>query len=262
MDPELLYKKMIARKPHVRENTWNALTILSLLATMAILVVLLVIFNDPAAGINPYPPPAKPAKVGQAAVLALPTDLPPSPSPTLEPTVNIATEIPVVTDVSVVKPTTAVIVLEATPAILDDAQPTSEPVKPGKYAFSLQANPQGISASLYQPTRACAWMGVAGRVFDIQNRPVKGIRVAITGWLGDHTVNLLSLTGTALQYGPSGYEFTLAEAPDATSGQLKIQLMDQSDLPLSDVVVLDTYVECERNLILVDFKQTGLAAGQ
>jgi hypothetical protein len=105
-------------------------------------------------------------------------------------------------------------------------------------------------------------MGVAGRVFDIKNRPVKGIRVALTGWLPGRTVSLLSLTGTALQYGPSGYEFTLADAPDATTGQLKIQLMDQSDLPLSDFVVLDTYVECEKNLILVDFKQIGLAAGQ
>ncbi|HWR65305.1 MAG TPA: hypothetical protein VN364_04250 [Bellilinea sp.] len=262
MDPELLYKQMIARKPHVRENTWNALTILALLATLAIVVVLLVIFNDPAAGINPYPPPAKPAKVGQAAALTTATDLLPTWTLTIEPTAIAATEIPAVPDLSVVKPTTAVIVLEATPAVLYEAQPTSEPVKPGKFAFGLQANPQGISASLYQPTRACAWMGVAGRVFDIQNRPVKGIRVLITGWLNGHTVNLLSLTGTALQYGPSGYEFSLAETPDATSGQLKIQLMDQSDLPLSDVVVLDTYVECEKNLILVDFKQTGLAAGQ
>jgi len=262
MDPELLYKQVIAKQPHVRENTWNALTILAMLATLAIVVVLLVIFNDPAAGINPYPPPAKPAKVGQAAALATATDLPPSATPTLEPTVIFETELPIVTEVSVVKPTTAVIVLEATPATLEAPQPTTEPVKPEKYAFGLQAHPQGISASLYQPTRACAWMGVAGRVFDIQNRPVKGIRVAITGWLNGHTVNLLSLTGTALQYGPSGYEFSLAEAPDATTGQLKIQLMDQSDLPLSDVVVLDTYVECEKNLILVDFKQTGLAAGQ
>lgn len=262
MDPEVFFKQMMAKKPHVRENTWNALTILALLATLAIAVVLLVIFNDPAAGINPYPPPAKPAKVGQAAALASPTELQPTWTPTLEPTVIAATETPAVPEVSVVKPTTAVIVLEGTPAAVDEPQPTTDSVQPGKFAFGLQAHPQGISASLYQPTRGCAWMGVAGRVFDIQNRPVKGIRVAITGWLGDHTVNLLSLTGTALQYGPSGYEFTLADTPDATSGQLKIQLMDQSDLPLSDVVVLDTYVECDKNLILVDFKQTGLAAGQ
>lgn len=262
MVPEIIRKENLAKKLPVRENTWNALTITALLATLGIVVVLLVIFNDPAAGINPLPPPAKPNKVGQAALLDTPTSLPPTWAPTVEPTAFILSDTPAATEVSAILPTTAVIILEATPSAGENPQPTAEEVEPAKYAFGLQAQPQAISASLYEPTRACAWMGVAGRVFDIKNRPVKGIRVAITGWLDGHTVNLLSLTGTALQYGPSGYEFSLAEAPDATIGQLKIQLMDQSDLPLSDVVVLDTYVECEKNLILVDFKQIGITAGQ
>ena len=257
MVPEILRKNLIIQKPQIRENTWNVLTILALLATLAVVVVLLVIFNDPAAGVNPYPPPVKPPKVAVIAPSAIPTTVLPTWTPTIEPTVATVTDLVVATEAPAILPTTAVIVLAGTPSTPQNEPPKAEPAPLTKFAFGVQAQPQGIAASLYEPTRGCAWMGVAGRVFDIKNRPVKGIRVALTGWLPGHTVSLLSLTGTALQYGPSGYEFTLADAPDATSGQLKIQLMDQSDLPLSDFVVLDTYIECEKNLILVDFKQIG-----
>lgn len=240
----------VRKKTVIRENYWNALTIVALLTTLAVAVLLLVIFNNPAAGVNPYPPPAN---VGENVVVSAsetPTSLPPTWTPTFEPTLP-AFDPPT----AVPSPTAAVLIVAGTPAAVQNPLPTSETSKPGEFAFGLQAQPQGISASLYEPTRGCAWMGVAGRVFDIQNRPVKGIRVAINGWLGNRTIKLLSLTGTALQYGLSGYEFTLADAPRATVGQLTIQLFDQSDLPLSDLIVLDTYVECEKNLILVDFKQ-------
>ena len=240
----------IKKKTVIRENYWNALTIVALLTTLAVVVILLVIFNNPAAGVNPYPPPAKVGEIIPPSASETPTSLPPTWTPTIEPTlpaIDPPTAVP--------SPTTAVLIVAGTPAAAQSPLPTSEPSKPGKFAFGLQAQPQGISASLYEPTRGCAWMGVAGRVFDIQNRPVKGIRVAINGWLGNRSIKLLSLTGTALQYGLSGYEFTLADAPRATVGQLTIQLFDQSDLPLSDLIVLDTYAECERNLILVDFKQ-------
>lgn len=243
-------EQRIAKKTVIRENYWNALTIVALLTTLAVVVLLLVIFNNPVAGVNPYPPPAKVGEIVSPTASETPTSLPPTGTATLEPTLptpDPTTAIP--------SPTTAVLIVAGTPAAAQSPLPTSETNKTGKFAFGLQAEPQGISASLYEPTRGCGWMGVAGRVFDIQNRPVKGIRVAINGWLGNRTIKLLSLTGTALQYGLSGYEFTLADAPRVSVGQLTIQLFDQSDLPLSDLIVLDTYAECDKNLILVDFKQ-------
>ena len=98
-------------------------------------------------------------------------------------------------------------------------------------------------------------MGVAGRVFDMQDRPVKGVRVVLYGFLDGKTVQLLSLTGTAVQYGPSGYEFTLSDTPVDSKGQLYVRLLDQSDLALSDKVYFDTFSDCNKNLILIDFKQ-------
>jgi len=237
----------------IRESIWNGLTILALLGTLAAVIILLMVFNNAASSGDPGTAPVAGAvnstpTATKTATLTVPV---PTDTATLAPTMPAPSDTPSVS----ASPTTEVIIVEATPAQPPAPIPTPDPAEKSRYAFGLAAEPQGLNASLYQPARGCAWMGVAGRAFDIQNRPVKGIRVQLSGWLNGHTVNLLSLTGTALQYGPSGYEFTLAEAPMATTGWLKIQLLDQSDLPLSSIVVLDTYAECEKNLILVDFKQ-------
>lgn len=254
---------MFSKKSEVLENTeykpskwdrlWNSLTLITLLATLAVVVILLVIFNNPKAGVNPFPPPELPEK------LVLPTStvtatIPPTLTPTLTPTAEITqttTQIPTIAP----SPTVEVVLIPGTPSVIQTAEPTSEEGNSHRYAFELQAQPQALSADLYNPTRDCSWMGVAGRVFDLEGRPVKGIRVAVTGYLGFNKIDFLSLSGTALQYGPSGYEFTLSDTSIASTGRLSIQLFDQSDWPLSPEIVFDTYANCETNLILIDFKQ-------
>lgn len=239
------------------EKVWNVLTLVVLLVLLGAVVVMLVIFTNPNSGVNPFPPPDLPGK------LILPTSTSTATSfqavsPTVTPTIEVTESSIVPTTVLPTlapSPTTQVMVVPGTPSAVQPTQPAAEEVDNGRFVFGLQAPPQGLSVTLYDPTRECSWMGVAGRIFDIQNRPVKGIRVAVTGFLGGRQIELLSLSGTALQYGPSGYEFTLAEAPIASTGRLTIQLFDQSDLPLSPAVTFDTYAECESNLVLVDFKQ-------
>jgi hypothetical protein len=66
---------------------------------------------------------------------------------------------------------------------------------------------------------------------------------------------MISLTGLALSYGRSGYEFTLANQPIATRNQLWLQLISQEGSPLSAQVFFDTYESCEQNLIIIDFVQ-------
>lgn len=147
-------------------------------------------------------------------------------------------------------------VVSATPADASTPAPTTtaKPVT-GGFAFALQTDPASISSVLYRPEWGCEWLGLAGNAVDMQNSPVKGIRVQVGGFLGANKVDLLSLTGTALQYGQAGYEFTLAEAPAASKGKLWVQLLDQSDLPLSDKIYFDTFDSCEQNLIIINFKQ-------
>lgn len=242
-------------RPAKLEKLWNGLTLVALLATLAAVVVILVIYNDPKSVVNPFPPPALPEEI------VLPTATatqPPTLTPTLPPASTPTTQItPAATDLpsTIPSPTVEVLVIPVTPSPIQPLQPTLEEPQPNRFAFELQSPPQALSANLYVPDRDCSWMGVAGRVFDIDGRPVKGIRVAVTGYLGFNKIDLLSLSGTALQYGPSGYEFTLSDTSIASTRRLSIQLFDQSDLPLSPKISFDTYAECEINLILIDFKQ-------
>ena len=65
----------------------------------------------------------------------------------------------------------------------------------------------------------------------------------------------LSLTGTALQYGQAGYEFTLADHPIKSKQSVWVMLFDQAMIPLSGKIYFDTSEDCPQNLILVNFRQ-------
>jgi hypothetical protein len=66
---------------------------------------------------------------------------------------------------------------------------------------------------------------------------------------------LVTLTGTSLVYGQSGFEYDLQLAPVASSKTLWIQLYDQSGAPLSEQFKLISYADCKRNLVFVRFQQ-------
>jgi hypothetical protein len=112
-----------------------------------------------------------------------------------------------------------------------------------------------MSASVFPTNHACNWMGVAGHVVDMQDRPATGITVQLVGSLNKRYVEQTSLTGTALAYGPSGYEFTLTDVPVSSIRSLSVYLLDQAGLPLSEKVTFDTFDDCAKNLVLINFKQ-------
>jgi hypothetical protein len=89
----------------------------------------------------------------------------------------------------------------------------------------------------------------------MQDRPATGITVQLVGSLNKRYVEQTSLTGTALAYGPSGYEFTLTDVPVSSIRSLSVYLLDQAGLPLSEKVTFDTFDDCAKNLILINFKQ-------
>jgi hypothetical protein len=100
-------------------------------------------------------------------------------------------------------------------------------------------------------------MGVGGQVVDMSNAPVIGLIIRLGGNLPGvkFPENTISLTGLALTYGRSGYEFKLADKPIASRGSLWVQLLNQSGGPLSDKAYFNTYENCEQNLIIIDFVQ-------
>jgi hypothetical protein len=100
-------------------------------------------------------------------------------------------------------------------------------------------------------------MGVGGQVLDINNAPVTGLIIQLGGELPGVKIpeHFITLTGVAINYGRSGYEFKLADKPIASRMSLWLQLLNQSGGSLSDKVYFDTYDNCEKNLIIIDFKQ-------
>jgi hypothetical protein len=124
---------------------------------------------------------------------------------------------------------------------------------PGGMSYVPQGEPQAIRDYLHEE---CKWMGVGGSVFDLRGSPVTGLIVQLGGTLEGKLFDMqTSMTGIALQYGESGYEFTIADHPIASNGTLWVQLADQAGLPLSNKIHFNTYDDCQKNLIVITFKQ-------
>lgn len=233
---------------------WNLLTVIALLGVACVVAAFWMIFSNPYSAFNPFPPPTLPV------ALELPTQTPTPPGqlpPTWTPTATVeptATETPYPT--STLAPTNTPFSLVTPTAEV----PASTPTKPaGGYPFVLKNGGPIAIPNIAYPSLGCEWMGVGGQVFDMSGGPKTQVIVILGGSLAGHSVNpmgtLTSLTGVATQYGQAGFEFKLADYPTASEGSLWIQLVDQANIPLSEKVYFDTYQDCEKNLVLINFNQ-------
>lgn len=233
----------------VSDIVWNTLTIVVLLTVACVATGFLMIFLNPYSAFNPFPPPSLPATIALPTITPTPRSvLPPTwtPEPTLEPTAT-----------NTLRPTATLPPTETpfslfTPTDTEQASPTvaSMPydVAPG--------SPVAISSVTFRPEAGCNWMGVAGQVLDMSGAPVStGVVIQLSGVYGGQFVEKTSLTGIAPQYGQAGYEFYLGDQPLASSNTLWVQLLDQAGRPLSDKIYFETFAECERNLVFINFKQ-------
>jgi hypothetical protein len=226
----------------------NILTGLMVLLIVAIITLQVTIFLNPKVAFNPFPPYDLP----DVLVLNLPTQS------------NIDQEIlPTATQESILDPTEQVLPTATQQGTFTEGTPVPEitPIQPtetpfsGYYAFALQNDINAIESTLFKPNYGCNWIGVAGQVFDLQGRPVMGVRVWLRGTYNGKRIDLLSLTLESSPYGPSGFEFTLGDIPLNSTGKLSIQLLDQANIPISERVYFDTFEDCQKNLILINFKQ-------
>lgn len=235
------------RRPARKDVLWNMLTVLVLLATVAVAAADFSILLNPFSGLNIFqPPPLATAIVLPSATPTL-RQLPPT--WTVTPTV---TSTPTITPPAPVVPTDAV---EVTPGPPEGSPVVETDMPASRYAFVLQGEVKAIDATIFRPEHGCNWMGVAGQAFDLQGRPATGITVQVGGSLGRSYVDLISLTGTALWYGQAGYEVFLASQPTATKDSMWVRLLDQSGLPLSAKVMFNTSEDCKSNLVVINFKQ-------
>jgi hypothetical protein len=212
------------------------------------------VYLNPRAAFNPFPPGAI-----EAGLVDLPTPLAPllasleAAGTATRPVSPAATRTPLPSQTP--RPSPTATRTPATPfATLVVIVPTGPSATPtwtrSPFRFTVQGDVPFAVENVFN-LEGCDWMGIGGQVYDLQGRPLIGYVVHLEG--GNLSAN--SLTGTQPQYGPAGYEFKLAEAPKATSGAYRVQLRDPQNVPMSDWIRLDTYAECSRNVLLVNFLQ-------
>lgn len=233
---------------------WNLLTVIILLGIVCLAGVVGLIYVNPYILLNPFPPPTQPALV-VIPTLILPTS---TRTPLLLPPTWTAT----VTGQVAASSTPTVRVVTAAPSLVVPSvtgsgarTPTATLKIVSAYPFALQSPPAAIGGSVLYPERGCKWTGVGGQALDMQGRPALGISIQMGGTLDSKPVFQTSLTGTALKYGPAGFEFALADAPLASKNVFWVRLVDQAGIPLSDRVYFETFDSCEKNLVVVNFKQ-------
>src|SRR4030066_1569242 len=226
------------RRKKTSALVWDVLTILVLVTILCVVSVYFLIYVDPNSNINPFRPPTLYPSLAAPTLTVTPRfTLVPSWTPTninpLAANNPQATQTPIAPTEAMVTP----LVVEAT---------ATQP--PGGFAFEVQdGSPSAIAGTTFHPNSGCDWSGVAGQATSLNGEAVRGLFVQLGGSLpGIESVDKLAMTGLAAQYGPGGYEFTLANSLQATSGTLWIQLLDQQNLPISNRVYFDTYADCEK----------------
>ncbi len=225
---------------------WNALALLALLAAAGAAGVFAWVYVNPYAPVNPFPPPTLPALAVLPTPQPTPTALPPTatPFPTDTP-LPTATPIPTDTPTPAASPTPPP----------GSASPTPRPTAtPGGYAFVLKDEPIAIQ-NIFHSDLGCDWLGVGGNIEDLRGGGKLYVTVHLHGTLDGQPVDIYTVSGAAHQYGEGGFEFQLADAPVASRNSLYIQLLDQANLPLSDRVYFETFADCEKNSIIINFQQ-------
>jgi hypothetical protein len=223
---------------------WDMLSIAVLVLTACMVGYFAVVFFNPASRLNPLPP-------GQGLFS--------NPLPTftvtpikLEPTWTASPTL-VLTPSETPRPTFTPLFTD-TPFSLVPPTKTPKPTKTPRAPFSAVSVTQ-VESTLIHPELTCNWAGIGGTVVDANNSPVIGTVIVLRGTLNGSTVEQQTVSGINKEYGPSGFEFVLGNAPVASNKTLNVQLVDQQNIPLSDPVQITTSTDCGKNLVMIRFKK-------
>jgi hypothetical protein len=231
------------RKSKSPLEVWDILSIAALVLTACMVGYFALIFIDPNSSLNVLPPTGPLANTPTNTPAPIKLDPTWTASPTLE-----------LTPTNTPRPTFTPF-FTSTPFSLVPATRTPKPTVTPKAPYTA-ISIQQVESTLIHPEIACnSWAGVGGTVVDSNNSPVIGMAVYLRGTLNGNYIELLTVTGINKEYGPSGFEFKIGDAPIASNKTLSIQLVDQSGLPLSDAIKISTSADCSKNLVIVRFKR-------
>jgi hypothetical protein len=263
----------MSQKTPARAAFFDLITVIFVILTVSVIALVVLILNDPAISLNPFPPPtvlpqvhiptftpsATPSATATATATPTatftPTETPlptSTPTPTDTPTPTI-TPTPVLPGAPVQPPPTAVPPTSQTP--LDDGSggvvPNTGVSTPFQVA-TLSPFPFTASDTHYEANtngQGCQWLSIAGKVTDLAGNPLIGLAIEISG---DNFHNV-QFSGSAAQWGEAGFEFNLGAAPRAATYTLRV--LGPTGGPVSDVINVTTGNTCQSNVAIIDLVQ-------
>jgi hypothetical protein len=102
----------------------------------------------------------------------------------------------------------------------------------------------------------CEGIYLVGNVIDILGGPKLGITVDAGGFLGGVAIDPApAASGDNPEFSFSGWQIKLSDELVASAGMVFVALYDSSGHAISDLVFVDTYDDCDHNMIMVNFVQ-------
>jgi hypothetical protein len=150
-------------------------------------------------------------------------------------------------------PTTILPTATSTPTLVPENDMSETGMGEESIPYLLQPGSPLAMENIFHQERGCNWMGIGGQVFGDSGQPIGMLVVEVGGQLEGENIEALTLTGSASQWGPGGFEFGLAEKPILSSESLWVQVLDLEGNPLSEQVYIDTFDDCERAVVMVNF---------
>lgn len=195
-----------------------------------LIVAYVAIAANPYLPINPYPPPTAPLSRTPSQTAAEPTQTP-------------------AVAINPVTPTNAPFV---SPTPLRPATPRPTPTPPSPFAARVE---RGAAST-------CNETILAGAVLDAEGKPLEGYPVHVWG----PDVELIVTSGSAPDFGPSGWSVALGEGDQAVTGTYYVQLhkldVYRGHPPLSPAIAVRFTGACSENVAIVYFEELGVEAEQ
>jgi hypothetical protein len=170
------------------------------------------------------------------------------------PTTEPLTEAQPTTTPTTLSATEVLVTTEPEPTATPDFTPTPEPTAtPDPIIYGLQEGSPLYLTNFVHASAGCDWLGVAGQVFDANGEPIPDLIVIAGQDSTSETNQWAARTGLSTNYGPGGYEIQLSNQSTATTQDFWVQLVNESGTILTDRIYFDTFEDCDRNLVLVNF---------
>jgi len=236
------YEETSASKSGSKLEVWDMLSIITLILTFCLGVYFVAVFLFPQSAFNPLKPnTVDPNAPPTATITPIQLDATWTVAPS-----EVVTETPTLLPTYTLEPS-------ATPFSLVTPTVTLTPTATPKAPFS--ATITYIASTIIHQEAACNWQGIGGTIVDANNADMLRITVRLVGFYNNKSKNEITVSSIAPEYGKSGFEFVLGTVPISSKGDLYLQLEDQSTLPLSDKIYIDTFNDCAKNLVLVRLKK-------